>query len=240
MSKRPIDHGEQKMRILFHGIPYDVPANRTVIQAMEEAGYFFTRGCGCRGGVCGACVMSYRLPGDHRLRTALACQTVVVDGMDVQQMHYFPATFENRSLNDLESRVNNLLLIYPELARCLGCYTCTKSCPQGIPMGEAMAAALRGDWDQAYDASFECLMCGMCTARCPAELSPHQILMVVRRLYGRDVLPVPDYLDERLDEIRSGKFNKELEELRLMDKEEILKLYQRYVEEFKQFKERAF
>lgn len=221
------------LRIIFRGVSCKVPENMTVIQALEHAGYFFTRGCGCRGGVCGACVMAYRLGGDHRLHVGLACQTVAVEGMDIQQLVYFPATHQGKDLSPLKIKLSDLLSIHPELARCLGCYTCTKSCPQGIQVGEAMSALLREDWELAYQISFECIMCGMCTARCPAELSPHQILLVLRRLFGRDVLPEPEYLERRLEEIRKGTFTEELQELRRMSPEGIRERFQRYLDQSK-------
>lgn len=221
------------VRIAFRGMHYEVPENLTVIQALEYIGHFFIRGCGCRGGVCGACVMAYRTKGDHRLRVGLACQTVAVDGMDIQQLLYFPVTRQGGDLSSLKLKLSDLLSIHPELTRCLGCYTCTKSCPQEIQVGEAMAALLREDWELAYQISFECIMCGMCTARCPADLSPHQILLVIRRLFGRDILPTPDYLDRRLEEIRIGTFTKELQALRKMSPEAIRERFQRYLDQSK-------
>jgi len=224
---------ELPVRIVFKGIRYAVPENLTVMQALEYAGHFLTRGCGCRGGVCGACVMTFRMPGDHRLQVGLACQTVAEDGMDIQQLVYFPSTHKGVGISELKPKLSDLLSIHPELPKCLGCYTCTKSCPQEIQVGEAMAAVLRDEWKLAYEISFECIMCGMCTSRCPAELSPHQILMVVRRLYGRDTIPTPDYLNSRLEEIRDGVFAKELDELRTMDSEAIRARFQNYLEQSK-------
>ncbi|MBW2147413.1 MAG: 4Fe-4S dicluster domain-containing protein [Deltaproteobacteria bacterium] len=231
MSVQSTRKTDLMVRIVFRGIQYEIPENLTVIQALEHAGHVLTRGCGCRGGVCGACVMAFRMPDDHRLHVGLACQTVAVNGMDIQQLLYFPATHRGADLSRLKPRLSDLLSIHPEVAKCLGCYTCTKSCPQDIQVGEAMAAVLREDWEVAYQISFECIMCGMCTSRCPAELSPHQILMVVRRLYGRDILPMPEYLNQRLEEIRNGVFNDELQELRTMDNEAIRERFQRYLEQ---------
>jgi len=158
---------------------------------------------------------------------------VAEDGMDIQQLVYFPATHKGVGISELKPKLSDLLSIHPELPKCLGCYTCTKSCPQEIQVGEAMAAVLRDEWKLAYEISFECIMCGMCTSRCPAELSPHQILMVVRRLYGRDTIPTPDYLNSRLEEIRDGVFAKELGELRTMDSEAIRARFQNYLEQSK-------
>jgi len=51
----------------------------------------------------------------------------------------------------------------------LGCGTCTKSCPQELKVKDYMAAAMRGDIARVADLSFDCIMCGMCVSRCPAE-----------------------------------------------------------------------
>ena len=42
--------------IYIMGKEYKVPVGLTIMKALEYAGYQLTRGCGCRGGVCGACV----------------------------------------------------------------------------------------------------------------------------------------------------------------------------------------
>lgn len=59
------------------GKTYEVPQGLTIMKALEYSGYRLTRGCGCRGGVCGACATIYRKKGDYRLQVGLACQTVV-------------------------------------------------------------------------------------------------------------------------------------------------------------------
>ena len=41
--------------IYIMGKRYDVPESLTVMKAIEYAGFKLVRGCGCRGGFCGAC-----------------------------------------------------------------------------------------------------------------------------------------------------------------------------------------
>ena len=50
------------------GKRYEVPRGLTIMKALEYAGYRLTRGCGCRGGVCGACATIYRKKGEFRLQ----------------------------------------------------------------------------------------------------------------------------------------------------------------------------
>lgn len=49
---------EEKVKIFIMGKAYQVPKGLTIMKAMEHAGYQFIRGCGCRGGFCGACALS--------------------------------------------------------------------------------------------------------------------------------------------------------------------------------------
>ena len=46
---------ENMVNVYFFGKKYTVPADLTIMTAMEYAGYELKRGCGCRHGFCGAC-----------------------------------------------------------------------------------------------------------------------------------------------------------------------------------------
>ena len=58
--------------VFIMGKKYDVPDSLTIMKAMEHAGFQFVRGCGCRGGVCGACGTVWRYTNDYKLHTGLA------------------------------------------------------------------------------------------------------------------------------------------------------------------------
>ena len=73
--------GTKMIPIFIMGKRYEVPEGLTILKALEYAGYRLTRGCGCRAGICGACVTVYRLADDYRLRFGLACQTTVEPNM---------------------------------------------------------------------------------------------------------------------------------------------------------------
>lgn len=66
---------ENMVNVYFFGKKYSVPADLTIMTAMEYAGYTLKRGCGCRHGFCGACATIYRIKGKNELKTCLACQT---------------------------------------------------------------------------------------------------------------------------------------------------------------------
>ncbi len=63
--------------IYIFGKEYEVPEGLTIQKAMEFSGYQFIRSCGCRGGICGACLTEYRIPGAYPLKLVLACKTVI-------------------------------------------------------------------------------------------------------------------------------------------------------------------
>lgn len=204
---------------------YEVPASLTIMRAFEHAGYKMIRGAGCRGGFCGACATVYRMTGDNKLNVALACQTVVQDGMRLAQIPSFPANKARYDFAALKPDGATLLEVYPELGLCKGCNTCTKACPQEIEVMEYVAASLRGDVARAADLSFDCIACGLCTARCMGELTPYNIALLARRLYGAYVAPRSPHLANRVEEIRAGKWNAPVSELKALPVDELKKRY---------------
>ena len=90
--------------VYIMGKKYEVPDSLTIMKAVEYAGYKYIRGCGCRGGICGACATVYRKPGDYHIRTGLACQTVVEPDMYLTQIPFFPANSAEYDFEDDECR----------------------------------------------------------------------------------------------------------------------------------------
>lgn len=208
------------------GKRYEVPRGLTIMKALEYAGYRLTRGCGCRGGVCGACATIFRNKGEYRLQVGLACQTVVEPDIYILQLPFFPA---NKALYKIDKAFpddRNILELYPELLRCMGCNTCTKSCPMNLQVMNYISAAISGDYHRVVELSMECVACGLCAARCPAELAPFNIALLIRRMVGRHLVHPPAHLAERLEEIKTGKYQKELQALRNAEKQAIEKRYQ--------------
>ncbi|MBT9164520.1 MAG: NAD(P)H-quinone oxidoreductase subunit I, chloroplastic [candidate division WS2 bacterium] len=211
--------------IYIMGKPYEVPDGLTVMKAMEFTGYKFVRGCGCRGGFCGACGTVYRLPGDYKLKVGLACQMVAEDGMYLTMIPFYPA---NKALYDIEKvkpTLSELVKLYPELSRCLGCRTCDKVCPQNLKVMDTMAAAMRGDIAKVANLSFDCIMCGLCASRCPAEIVQYYVSIISRRLYGKYIAPKSSHLVNRVEEINSGKYDAELQKLKEKEINDIKSLY---------------
>jgi heterodisulfide reductase subunit C len=202
------------------GNKHEVPQGLTILKTLEYVGFKVKRGCGCRGGVCGACVTVYRNRDDYHLQFGLACQTVVEPNIQLVQLPYTPAHKAIYSIRDVRpDDLNiNIINLYPELLRCMGCNACTHSCPMELEVMNYVSAAIRGDLKTVVDLSMECVMCGMCAARCPAELSPFNIALLIRRVYGMHVIPPASHLAARLAEIKAGKFKAELEQLKKTDK----------------------
>lgn len=211
--------------IYITGKKYLVPNGLTIMKAMEYAGYRYIRGCGCRGGFCGGCGTVYRFKDDYKLQSGLACQTVVEENMYLVQIPFFPANKSNYNLDEIKPEGSTLLKLYPELARCVSCNTCTKVCPQDIEVMDYMQAALKGDITSAADISFDCIMCGLCAARCPAEIVQYNIAILCRRLYGKHIAPKAEHVRIRATEISKGNFNKELSNLMKSDTQVLRKLY---------------
>lgn len=218
--------GAKMIPIYIMGREYIVPETLTIMKAVEYAGYTYVRGCGCRGGICGACATFYRFIGDYRLRSGLACQTVAEPNMVIMQLPFFPA---NRPGYDLDRITGNpheeLRRLYPEVFKCIGCGTCTRTCPMDIDVMDYIALMKRGDLKGAAEKSFDCVLCGLCASRCPAQISQFTAAMFVRRLFGKYILPKAGHLAKRVEEVKSGKYEKMLALLLTMKEEEVKKLY---------------
>jgi heterodisulfide reductase subunit C len=211
--------------IYILGKRYQVPEGLTIQKAMEYAGYKLIRGVGCRSGFCGACGTIYRVKDDPQLKYALACQTVVQPDMYLTQIPFFPAEKAIYDIEKLEPTGEQVLALYPDIMTCMGCNACTKSCPQDLEVISYIADAIRGDIAAAAEKSFDCVMCGLCAARCPAGIPQYNIGLLCRRLYGRHIAPMSEHLAQRVAEVDSGKFDSELKELMKMPEKELRKRY---------------
>ena len=213
--------------IYIMGRHYQVPQGLTILTALEYCGYRMIRGCGCRAGFCGACATIYNSRNDPQLRFDLACQKTVEQDMYLVQIPFFPAAKAVYNLEEIEATGEQVLALYPDLVTCFGCNACTKTCPQDLEVMWFISDTLRGDLREVTIKSFDCVMCGLCAARCPQGLVPYNIALLCRRLYGRYLAPVSKHLEDRIAEIEAGKFDAELQELKMMSEG---KLRRRYAE----------
>jgi len=216
---------DELVPIYIMGKKYMVPSTLTILKAMEYSGYHMIRGCGCRGGICGACATVYRTVDDYRLKVGLACQTVVEPGMYLAQIPFFPANKAKYNIEELTPTAEAIIDRYPELLRCMGCDSCTRVCPQDLKVMDYMSAAMRGDIEKAAKLSFECIMCGLCASRCPGDNVQYNVGILARRLYARHVAPQDEGLAERVRQIENGDCDDDLEELVNADEETLRKRY---------------
>ncbi|MEM1933107.1 MAG: 4Fe-4S dicluster domain-containing protein [Desulfurococcaceae archaeon] len=201
------------VRIYFMGKAYDVPRGLTIMKALEYIGFRLVRGVGCRGGFCGACGTIYRIPGDYKFYVGLACQTTVRDNMDLVILPYTPLVKKKYNIDNLKPDAATILSLYPEITRCVGCNSCTKVCPQSLEVMDIIQTILRGDVASAAKMSFDCISCGLCSLRCPAEIRHNQVFQLLRRIYGKYYLPKAKHVEKRIKEISDGVFEEELNKL---------------------------
>ncbi len=216
---------EKTATVFIMGKAHKVPADATIMGAIEYAGYQIKRGAGCREGFCGACATVYRLPGDYKIYTGLACTTLVEEGMWLSQLPAIPDQKPIYNLNKLEPNVSTFQKLYPELFRCVACNTCTKACPQDLEVMDYIQAAMRGDIEKVMDLSFDCLSCGLCAIRCPSEIVQYNVGLLARRLYGKYLSKESKQLKQRIKEVKGHKYDKEYKEFKKMKKEELKKKY---------------
>jgi ferredoxin len=84
---------------------------------------------------------------------------------------------------------------------------------------------MRGDISRVADLSFDCIMCGMCVSRCPAEEAQPNIAILARRLHGRYLAPRAQHLSERVAEVRSGHYDEEFANMKAMPETELRQMY---------------
>ncbi len=216
---------QEMVNVYFSGKKYSVPAELTIMTAQEYAGYTLKRGCGCRHGFCGACATIYRVKGKNEIKTCLACQTQVEEGMYIASIPFFPTDKKAYDINQIKPTEQIMMELYPEIYSCIGCNACTKACTQDLKVMHYIAYAQRGDFESCAEESFDCVGCGCCVTRCPAGISHPQVGILARRLTGKYIMPDTEHLRERVEEVRSGAFDELIEQIMQKPIAEMKELY---------------
>ncbi len=196
------------------GKKHQVPEGLTMLQAMWRTGHELTRGVGCLGGICGACPTQYCTADDTKIKTALACQTQVEDGMSFSlTAAYYPNRKVVYHFEGMKDPKQELFRVYPETALCRNCDACTQACPKGIDVRTGVWKAAFGDFKEGAELFLSCVMCSLCVPVCIADIAPNQVGLYMRRAQGIFFDKKSSHLLARVEEIKEGKFDSEWKRL---------------------------
>ncbi|GLS97401.1 hypothetical protein GCM10007918_46930 [Piscinibacter gummiphilus] len=197
------------VQLSVEGCPLQVPATSSILQAMVAAGQTLVEGVGCMGqGVCGSCRVLVRRTGDSEVRTALACETLVEEGMQVAFLEYFTPAARHRyrmdELGDSWDALARIGEVFPEAEHCRHCGGCDRACPKGLDVQRGVNQAVAGEMAASAHVFDECVMCNLCTLACPEHIRPNHLGLFVRRMLASRSLRPSDLL-RRLQEIERGE-----------------------------------
>jgi ferredoxin len=88
-----------------------------------------------------------------------------------------------------------------------------------------IAFAQRAEYEKCAEESFDCVMCGICSARCPAGISHPQVGLLSRRMTGKYIRPESGHLRDRVDEILRGDYDNPVDSFIAKPLEELKELY---------------
>ena len=88
-----------------------------------------------------------------------------------------------------------------------------------------IAYAQRGEFEKCAEESFDCVSCGCCSVRCPAEISHPHVGLLARRLTGKYIAPETAHLVNRVAEINEGAYDELIEKVMQKPISEMQELY---------------
>jgi succinate dehydrogenase/fumarate reductase-like Fe-S protein len=200
--------------LIVDGREVKAPLDHSIIEAVWHTGHAQIEQIGCMQGVCGSCRVLVRRKGENTVTPALACETLVEDGMRVSFIHH-----DDRARVDHHYRLSEITNSwdavkyidsrFPEASDCRHCGGCDSACPRGLQVELAVSLASGRDTStkdpvQAGKLFEECIMCDLCTRACPEDIDPNHLGLLVRRL-SASLLLRPVNLLTRLEQIRKGE-----------------------------------
>ena len=196
------------VRLSIEGHAIEAPASSSLLQAYVQAGQTLVEGVGCMGqGVCGSCRVMVRRAGGNDVRTELACETVVEEGMQAAFLDYFQPSVRHvyrlQDSGDSWDALRQVGQVFPEAAHCRHCSGCDRACPKGLQVQRGVELAVEGRLGAAAAVFDECVMCDLCTLACPEHIRPNHLGLFVRRTIASLGLR-PANLMRRLQQIESG------------------------------------
>jgi succinate dehydrogenase/fumarate reductase-like Fe-S protein len=199
---------DKMVRLIVEGRSIAAPATSSILQAFVQAGETLVSGVGCMGqGVCGSCRVMVRRAGLQEVKTELACETVVEDGMQVSFIDYLtPSTHHAYCMEDIADSwqaSRKLIKFFPEAPDCRHCGGCDRACPKRLDVQRGVNLAVEGDLGASAEVFDECVMCNLCTLACPEHIGPNHLGLFVRRMIASLSLRPADLM-RRLDQIERG------------------------------------
>ena len=203
------------VRLSVAGRAIEAPSSSSILQAFANAGETLVEGVGCMGqGVCGSCRVMVRRAGAQEVTTALACETVVEEGMQVAFLEYFTPSvrhvYRMEDLGDSWDALRVTARTFPEAPHCRHCGGCDSACPKGLEVQRGVNLAVEGEFATASKVFDECVMCNLCTLACPEHIRPNHLGLFVRRMLATHTLR-PANLMRRLQQIESGEMRVDLQ-----------------------------
>jgi succinate dehydrogenase/fumarate reductase-like Fe-S protein len=205
------DHAEatDQIDLNFDGHAIKARKGMSLLQAWTGAGLPLTENVGCMGqGVCGACRVLVRRPGQRLAGTALACEMLAEEGMQVSFIDHFPArrphAYDLHALTDSWTAIDQIDAVFPEAKHCRHCNGCDRACPKGIEVQRMVNLAAVGQAHAAAELFDHCVLCNLCVAACPEHIDPAHLGQFVRRMNAALTLR-PSDLIMRLHEIEDGR-----------------------------------
>jgi Fe-S oxidoreductase len=197
------------VHLSFDGHAIQAEKGSSLLQAWIASGLPLTENAGCMGqGVCGACRILLRRPGERLPGTALACETPAEEGMQVSFVDHFPArrphAYDLRRITDSWAVLDEVDRTFPEASNCRHCNGCDRACPKGIEVQRMVNLASVGQIFAAAELFDACVLCNLCVAACPEHIDPAHLGQFVRRVSASMTLR-PSDLIMRLHEIEEGR-----------------------------------
>jgi succinate dehydrogenase/fumarate reductase-like Fe-S protein len=202
------------LTLVVDGHTVTAPAGRSIIEAVWASGHTLVEHVGCLGqGVCGSCRAMLRRDGSPEVRFVLACETLAEPGMRVSFVRALAPRperpYQIGQFRDLWGLGAQVRAAFPEAAHCRHCGGCDAVCPRGLPVQAGVAAVVGGRLHEA-SASFEaCIMCNLCTAACPEQITPNHLGLFARRL-AATLVSRPANLLRRLEQLERGDLRVEI------------------------------
>ncbi len=211
-AARPWHHPRMSaapLHLTIDGHAIEAAPGASLIQAWIGAGLPLETNVGCMGqGVCGACRVLVRRPGERIAQSLLACETRAEDGMQVAFVDHFPArrahAYDLSAMADSWAALDSLDAVFPEAKHCRHCGGCDAACPKGIEVEKAVNLAVEGKALEAGALFEHCVMCNLCVAACPEHIAPAHLGQFARRMTASLTLR-PGDLVLRLREIAQGR-----------------------------------